>query len=508
MDMGTKKAFLMILDGWGHGKIPEVSAISQAKTPFVDQLYKDYPNAELTTFGHEVGLPEGQMGNSEVGHLNIGAGRVVFQELARINESIKDGSFQENPVLLKAIAQAQLHGKQLHIMGLLSDGGVHAHIEHFKAISTLLNEKMIPCSIHAFLDGRDTSPNGGIEYVKTLQEHIKDTTVRLATVIGRYYSMDRDNRWERIKKAYDLLVNGIAELSTDIHSTLSQKYKEGITDEFMEPIKLIKNKSAQIQEGDVVIFMNFRTDRPRELTRALTQEAFPNQGMNPLKLHYVTLTDYDPSYKDVHVMYAKQKITHSLGEHIASHKLKQVRIAETEKYPHVTFFFNGGEEKTFEGENRILAPSPKVATYDLQPEMSAFELRDKIITAMNEASPDFICLNFANTDMVGHTGIFEAAVKSAETVDQCLSQIVPVALENDYYIIIIADHGNADIMINPDGSPHTAHTTNPVPIFVLSPDKNIESVKPGKLADIAPTILHLMGLEIPEQMTGEVLVKS
>lgn len=508
--MDDKKAFLIILDGWGHGKIPEVSAIEQAKTPFMDSLYENYPHAELTTFGNDVGLPKGQMGNSEVGHLNLGAGRVVFQELARINNAVEDQSLQNNAELKKAINYAQSKGKQVHIMALLSDGGVHSHINHIIALSGILNQQVISHSIHTFLDGRDTSPHGGLHYLDNLQSSIKGTTGKIASIIGRYYAMDRDNRWERIKKAYDLLVNGKGtSISTDqIPERIQSYYDDGLTDEFMEAISISDCPNSTIENGDVVIFANFRTDRPRQLTKALSQEKIEEFGMTPLDLHYVTMTEYDESFKNIHVMFTKENIKNTLGQTLAKHHKKQLRIAETEKYPHVTFFFNGGAEQPSQDEDRIMVPSPKVATYDLQPEMSAAEIKTKVVKAIEENLPDFICLNFANTDMVGHTGDMDAAIKSAETVDACLAEIIPLAKAKKYNTIIIADHGNADIMVNPDGTAHTAHTTNMVPIIVISPDDSVKEVSSGKLADIAPTLLHLMQVDIPEDMTGNVLVKE
>ncbi len=506
--INENKALLVILDGWGHGPNPEVSAIAKAKTPFVDGLYQKYPNAELITYGEQVGLPSGQMGNSEVGHLNIGAGRIVYQELLRINNAIKDGSFFKNETLVSTLEYAKAHDKDVHLMGLVSDGGVHSHIQHLLALCDMCtNHGLRQTYIHAFMDGRDTSPHGGVGYLEKVLEHIEDQPVELASVIGRYYAMDRDKRWERIQLAYDLLVNGQGTLTSEPLAAIKASYEKGAmsTDEFLQPIVVCgKNGKAHatIKEGDVVIFFNFRTDRPRQITEALTQKAFPEQGMKPLGLKYVTMTRYDESYQGVDVVFSKDDIQKTLGEVISEAGKTQVRIAETEKYPHVTFFFSGGRENEFEGEHRILIASPKVATYDLQPEMSAIAVTDAIVAAIKEDGPDFICLNYANTDMVGHTGIFEAAMKAAETVDHCLERLIQVALEHGYSSIIIADHGNSDYMVNDDGSPHTAHTTNPVPCFYVHQDNNKRNIKDGKLADVAPTILEILGLEQPKEMDG------
>ena len=504
--MEQKKAFLIILDGWGHGELPKVSAIEQANTPFVDSLYQDYPSAKLVTYGNEVGLPEGQMGNSEVGHLNLGAGRVVYQALARINKDIKEDTLKQNAQLLKAINYAKKNRKPIHLMGLVSDGGVHSHINHLKALCDIIHEHSIPTFVNAFLDGRDTAPDAGLGYIEELINHIDGTSAQLSSVIGRYYAMDRDKRWERIQKAYDLLIHGIGTPSENILETIKGFYSEGLTDEFMEPIKLLSLGEGLVKPGDVVIFFNFRTDRPRQLTEVLTQKEYPSNGMKPLPLEFYTMTNYKEDFKNIHVIYEKEDIKNTIGEVLAQNGKTQLRAAETEKYPHVTFFFSGGEEKVFDGESRILVDSPKVATYDLQPEMSAIPLKDQVIDHIKAHSPDFICLNFANADMVGHTGIMSAAIKSVETVDQCLSELVPVALEHGYDLIIIADHGNADIMTNPDGSPHTAHTTNPVPIIYVSKDKRFTKVENGKLADIVPTILSLMEVEPADEMTGNVLL--
>jgi len=504
--MNHEKAFLIILDGWGLGEIPEVSAISMASTPFVDSLYENHPNAQLNTFGSDVGLPTGQMGNSEVGHLNLGAGRIVFQDLARINNEIEDGDFFENKMLLHALNYAKENDKPIHLLGLLSDGGVHSHINHLKALTEMINKNEVEGYIHAFMDGRDTSPDGGINYLREVLEFTENTTVRISSVIGRYYAMDRDQRWERIRECYDLLIHGKGMPSEDLLETIDLQYKNGITDEFINPIKLLSAGEGLIRPDDVVLFYNFRSDRPRQLTEALTIREFPEQEMKPLNLELYTMTQYKEDYENIHVIYEKKEIKNTLGEVIADHGLSQLRIAETEKYPHVTFFFSGGKEKILNHEERILIDSPKVATYDLQPEMSAEEVKTAVMKSIKENAPDFICLNFANTDMVGHTGILKAAMKAATTVDECLSEIVPLAQENGYHIFIIADHGNADIMENPNGSVHTAHTTNPVPCFYIHKDNADKSLINGKLADIAPTILKVMGIKTPEEMTGDIIL--
>jgi len=509
----TDKAFLIILDGWGHGKIPSSSAIHEANTPFIDGLYNRYPNAELTTFGEPVGLPEGQMGNSEVGHLNIGAGRIVYQELARINNEIKTNNLQNNEILKSLISEAKNNNKAIHLMGLLSDGGVHSHINHLIALCDILEEQGLDqIFIHAFLDGRDTAPDSGVKYVKQLQENLTNKHATLSTLIGRYYAMDRDNRWERIKKAYDLLVKGQADLySTDPLDAIENNYKSGITDEFMIPIAIGENQASvnHIKEGDIVICFNFRTDRPRQITEALTQKDLPNFDMTKLNIHYATMTRYDNAFSNVGVFFEKEDIKMTLGEVVSNSGLKQLRAAETEKYPHVTFFLSGGREKEFPLENRILVESPKVATYDLQPEMSAYELTNAVSLFIDKEAPDLIVTNFANADMVGHTGVFEAAKTAAEVLDSCMESLVPFAKAKGYNIVIIADHGNSDYMINDDGSPHTAHTLNPVPIILIGKKgKSITKVNNGKLADIAPTLLELMNVDIPSEMTGESLLKT
>lgn len=506
----TRKAALIILDGWGHGLNPEVSAIAQADTPFVDNLYHQYPNAELITFGEDVGLPEGQMGNSEVGHLNIGAGRVVYQELARINKEIRENTLVKNKVLQAGIQKAKETTRRIHLLGLVSDGGVHSHINHLLALCKILKDEDVVVFIHAFLDGRDTDPKSGIDYLTTVQNAISGTNAKIATVIGRYYAMDRDNRWERIEKAYHLLVSGKGETSEDLLASVKKHYEAGLTDEFMEALQKTEDGRSigHIEDGDTVIFYNYRTDRPRELTKVLTQENNHEFNMHTLKLNYLTMTSYDASFKGLHIIFEKDNLVNTIGDVIAQNGLSQVRIAETEKYPHVTFFFSGGREEPFENEHRIMAASPNVATYDLKPEMSAQEVTDKLIANIQEETPDFICLNYANTDMVGHTGVFEAGKKAANFIDGCLSRLVPVMLDHQYSIIIIADHGNSDIMINPDGSPNTAHTTNLVPIFFLTNDKELKDLKirNGKLGDIAPTLLEVMKVDKPDEMDGEVLL--
>lgn len=498
------------MDGWGHGQNLAADAIRNADTPFVDSLYSKYPNTELITCGEAVGLPDGQMGNSEVGHLNIGAGRIVYQELQRIHVAVRDGELAVNPILMAAFDDAKTNNKTLHFIGLVSDGGVHSHINHLKALCTLAQEHHLPdVAVHAFTDGRDTDPKGGYAYIEELQNHLAGTRVKLASVCGRYYAMDRDKRWERVKLSYDAMVNGVGSYSTDIPASIQQSYEQGVTDEFIQPIIGVDAEGkplATIKEGDVVVCFNFRTDRCREITIALTQQAFPEHHMQPLNLHYVTMTEYDKTYKNVDVIFHNDNLNNTLGQVLEQHGKTQIRIAETEKYPHVTFFFSGGREKEFVGEKRIMAESPKdVATYDLKPEMSAFELTAAILPEIALQSADFICLNFANADMVGHTGVWSAAIKAAETVDKCVSQIVPLAIANGYTILLTADHGNSDFLINEDGSPNTAHTLNPVPLFVISEDyKGI--VRPGKLGDIAPTILKIMGIPTPVEMTGNVLI--
>lgn len=498
----------MILDGWGITQDPKVSAIAQANTPFMDSVLKEYPHTELRTDGLNVGLPEGQMGNSEVGHMNLGAGRIVYQDLVKINMAVEKKSLGSEPVLEEAFSYAIKNNKPIHFMGLLSDGGVHSHINHLKGLLTAADEFGVKEKyVHAFTDGRDVDPHSGKGFLEELQPHLLETHSKLASVIGRYFAMDRDKRWERVKKAYDLIVKGEGYKTTNAVEALEKNYKNNITDEFIEPIVLTNAAGepvAKLNEKDVVIFFNFRTDRGRQLTDALTQNDFPDYDMKKLALYYVTLTKYDDSFTNINVVFKKDNIKSTLGEVLEYTGKKQIRIAETEKYPHVTFFFSGGREKPFKGEKRIMCNSPKVATYDLQPEMSAFELRDKIIPEIKDESADFICLNFANPDMVGHTGVFEAAIKACETVDTCAKDVVEAAIKHNYSILIIADHGNSECMINEDGSPNTAHTTNPVPLILI--DKDVKHINPGKLGDIAPTILKLMGIEKPDLMTQEPLI--
>jgi 2,3-bisphosphoglycerate-independent phosphoglycerate mutase len=505
----NKKVLLMILDGWGIAKNDSVSAVAAAKTPYIKSLYATCPHSTLEASGLAVGLPEGQMGNSEVGHMNIGAGRVVYQDLVRINKAVSEKELDKNPILLDAMHFAKKNNRAFHLIGLVSDGGVHSHVDHLKGIATIAQQEGIKnLFLHAFMDGRDTDPKGGEAYLSDVQEHLIKTTGKIASVIGRYYAMDRDKRWERVKLAYDLLVNGAGEKTMNPIAAILKSYDSGITDEFIKPIVVVdknQNPIGSVKEGDVVLCFNFRTDRGREITEALTQRDFPEQGMKALKLYYVTLTNYDDSFNDVKVIFDKDNLVNTLGEIIAKAGKKQIRIAETEKYPHVTFFFSGGREEAFTGESRLLAPSPKVATYDLQPEMSARDIKDKIIPELMKKEADFICLNFANPDMVGHTGVFEAAVRAVETVDGCNHAVTETARKNGYAIIIIADHGNAELMVNDDGTPNTAHTTNLVPCILVD-DTYKGNLKNGKLGDLAPTILTMMGIPIPEQMTGKVLI--
>jgi 2,3-bisphosphoglycerate-independent phosphoglycerate mutase len=503
--MADKKTMLIIMDGWGLGKIKSSDAIQNANTPFVDSLYKKYPNATLITCGEDVGLPEGQMGNSEVGHLNLGAGRIVYQELQRINVAIKTGEFAKNNTLNEAIVYAKQNNKPLHLIGLVSDGGVHSHTTHLKAITSLcVAHGLTNVFIHAFTDGRDTDPKSGLGYLTDLQNHLDKTTGNIATITGRYYAMDRDKRWERIKLAYDAMVNGIGFETDDILGAVQNCYLNNETDEFIKPIINKKLTHANIKNGDAVICFNFRTDRCREITEVLTQKDVSEQGMKLLQLHFTTMTQYDHNFKNIHVVFETDDLKNTLGEVLQNNNRTQIRIAETEKYPHVSFFFSGGREKEFVGEKRIMATSPKVATYDLQPEMSALEITEKIIEAIETNPADFICLNFANADMVGHTGVWNAVIKAVETVDACVQKVVTAALKQDYAIFLLADHGNADYEINEDGSPNTAHTLNLVPFFVIDNHWH-GNVKDGKLGDIAPTILNMMHLPIPQQMTGNIL---
>jgi 2,3-bisphosphoglycerate-independent phosphoglycerate mutase len=506
--MNNKKTILIIMDGWGLGKIKSSDAIQNANVPFVSSLYSKFPNSTLITCGEEVGLPEGQMGNSEVGHLNLGAGRIVYQELQRINVAIRTGEFQQNSTLLNAIRFAKANNKKLHLIGLVSEGGVHSHTYHVKAITSLCKEEgMNNLFIHAFTDGRDTDPKSGLGYLTDLQQHLDKTTGTIATITGRYYAMDRDKRWERVKLAYDAMVGGVGTKSDDILGEVKKSYDQDITDEFIKPIINSQVTNANIENGDVVISFNFRTDRCREITEVLTQKDFPEFDMHPLELQYTTMTQYDHSFKNVNVIFEKDDLKNTLGEILEKNGKTQIRIAETEKYPHVTFFFSGGREAPFVGEKRLMAPSPKVATYDLKPEMSAIELTDSILPEINNNSADFICLNFANADMVGHTGVWSAIVKAVETVDSCVEKVVNAALENDYAVFLTADHGNADYALNEDGTPNTAHSLNLVPLFII--DKNWKgTVKSGKLGDIAPSILTMMNLPIPAEMTGDILIES
>ena len=503
-----KKVILMILDGWGKSPDPKVSAIDNAETPFIDSLYTKYPNASLRTDGLHVGLPEGQMGNSEVGHMNLGAGRIVYQDLVKINLAVKNNTLVNEPVLQNAFEYAKTKDKDVHFLGLLSDGGVHSHINHIKGLLEAANNYgLTKTYVHAFTDGRDVDPKSGYGFVMDLEDHMKKTSGKLATVTGRYYAMDRDKRWERVKLAYDAMVNGKGERSSNATSTIKKSYDNDITDEFIKPIVMVDRDNepiATIKDGDVVIFFNFRTDRGRQVTEALTQKDFHEHNMHKLDLYYVTMTNYDESFSGINVIFNKDNLTETLGEILSKENKKQIRIAETEKYPHVTFFFSGGQEEAFEGETRILKNSPKVATYDLKPEMSAYELRDALVPELQKREVDFVCLNFANGDMVGHTGVMQAAIKACEAVDECVKDVVTTALENDYTTILIADHGNCETMVNPDGTPHTAHTTNPVPIILI--DKELKNIKDGILGDIAPTILELMGIEQPEAMTQHSLL--
>jgi 2,3-bisphosphoglycerate-independent phosphoglycerate mutase len=503
-----KKVALIILDGWGYGRNDYSNAIFAANTPYIDSLLAPYPHSKLEASGTAVGLPAGQMGNSEVGHMNLGAGRVVYQELGRIHKAVDDNELPGNPVLKGAFEYAKQNNKNVHFIGLVSDGGVHSHIRHLvglcKAASDFGLQKVF---VHAFLDGRDTDPKSGVGFITELEENIKDTPVKLASAIGRYYAMDRDNRWERVKLAYDLMINGIGEPSHDIVQSIKQSYLREVTDEFVKPIVGVDAEGAPIatiQEGDVVLCFNFRTDRGREITQALTQKSFPEFNMHPLALDYITMTPYDETFKNVQVLFDKEDLVKTLGEILEAAGKNQIRIAETEKYPHVTFFFSGGREKAFINEKRLLVPSPKVATYDLQPEMSAEGIRDAILPELESGWADVIILNFANTDMVGHTGVFSAVIKAAETVDGATKAVVETGIKNGYSFIVIADHGNADYMINDDGTPNTAHSTNLVPCIII--DKDVKQVKDGKLGDIAPTILKLIGVPIPEKMSGDVLV--
>ena len=504
----NKKVILMILDGWGNSPDPKVSAIDNANVPFINSLCKNYPNAQLRTDGLNVGLPEGQMGNSEVGHMNLGAGRIVYQDLAKINLAVANKTMSQEQPLIDAFQYAKDNNKAVHFLGLVSDGGVHSHTSHLRSLIDVSQDfGLEKIYVHAFTDGRDVDPKSGKKYIEDLENYIKNSTVKIASVVGRYYAMDRDKRWERVKLAYDLIVNGIGKHTVNLVDSIAESYANNVTDEFIHPLTVVDKDDkpiATIQNDDVVIFFNFRTDRGRELTEALSQKDFHEHTMHKLNLYYVTMTNYNDTYQNVHVVYDKDNITETLGEVLEKHNKTQIRIAETEKYPHVTFFFSGGREQPFHGETRILRNSPKVATYDLHPEMSAFELKDALVPELKEGKVDFVCLNFANGDMVGHTGVMAAAIKACEAVDKCVKEVVEAALENNYTTIIIADHGNCETMINPDGSPNTAHTTNPVPIILV--DKEKINIRDGVLGDIAPTILELMGIQKPEVMTGKSLL--
>jgi|TARA_B110000879_G_scaffold92316_1_gene126386 2,3-bisphosphoglycerate-independent phosphoglycerate mutase len=504
----NKKVILMILDGWGKSPDPKVSAIDNANTQFIDSLYSKYDHATLRTDGLHVGLPEGQMGNSEVGHINLGAGRIVYQDLAKINLAITNDTLREEKVLKEALSYAKTNQKAVHLLGLVSDGGVHSHINHLYGLLDVIEEQGVDTAfIHAFTDGRDVDPKSGYGFISELESRLESSSAKLATITGRYYAMDRDNRWERVKLAYDALVKNEGVMSANATETIESNYKEGVTDEFLKPIIMVDKEQspvAKIKEGDVVLFFNFRTDRGRELTEVLSQNDNHEFNMHKLNLHYVTMTNYDDNFKNIQVIFNKDNLSNTLGEVLESHGKTQLRIAETEKYPHVTFFFSGGRETPFKGEERIMRNSPKVATYDLKPEMSAFELTDALVNELKKETIDFVCLNFANGDMVGHTGIMDAAIKACEAVDSCVKSVIETALEHDYTTLLIADHGNCETMINPDGSPNTAHTTNPVPIILI--DNELTAIKDGVLGDIAPTILKLIGVEKPEVMTQSSLI--
>lgn len=503
--INNQKVGLIILDGWGLGDRSKADAIFNARTPVMDSLLEKYPNSTLTASGEAVGLPDGQMGNSEVGHLNIGAGRIVYQELTRINKSIREGAFFKNSVLTECFEKAQKSGKKLHLIGLVSDGGVHSSQEHLHALLDMAKSyELKQVWVHAFTDGRDCDPKSGLGFIQKLENHLEQTTGKIATIVGRYYAMDRDNRWERIKEAYDAMVNGIGTHFSNPVKAMEASYEEEITDEFILP-HVINTGEGRIQDGDTVICFNFRTDRPREISQVLTQQAFHEYGMHPLKIDYYTMTRYDAKFKNVHVIFEKDNLHNTLGEILSKMDRTQVRIAETEKYPHVTFFFNGGREQEFKGESRILVKSPKVATYDLQPEMSAPEVKERIIEKLHTDEPDFFCLNFANPDMVGHTGVYDAIVKAVETVDSCLGEIIEVCNKLNYELIIIADHGNADVAFNPDGSPNTAHSLNPVPVVLVTKQQHLK-LNSGILADVAPTILDRMRIAAPMEMDGKTLV--
>ncbi len=504
----AKKALLMILDGWGIGKKGEGDVIYRTPTPYLDYLNAVSAHSQLQASGEDVGLPDGQMGNSEVGHLNIGAGRVVYQDLVKINRACKDGSILRNPEVVSAYSYAKETGKRLHLMGLTSDGGVHSSLDHlFRLVEIGKEYGLKNTFVHCFMDGRDTDPKSGIGFISQLTEVCRANDAAIASIVGRFYAMDRDKRWERVKEAYDLLVEGKGKQAQDMVQAMQESYDEGVTDEFIKPINNA-TVDGTIQEGDVVIFINFRNDRAKELTHVLTQEDMPEQGMHTIAgLQYYCMTPYDANFKGVHILFPKENVENTLGEYLSSKGKKQLHTAETEKYAHVTFFFNGGREAPFAGEDRILVASPKVATYDLKPEMSAYEVKDKLVASIRTQQYDFIVVNFANGDMVGHTGVYNAIAKAVWAVDRCVHDVIETAKKNDYEAIIIADHGNADNAINPDGTPNTAHSLNPVP-FIYVTDNNSATVKDGRLADVAPSILHIMGLEQPKDMTGECLISD
>jgi 2,3-bisphosphoglycerate-independent phosphoglycerate mutase len=505
----SNKTILIILDGWGYGNKSKSDCIEMGDTPYFHSLEKNYPHARLHASGENVGLPDGQMGNSEVGHLNIGAGRVVYQDLVKINIAIRDNSISQNPELVKAMTYAKENGKQVHFLGLVSKGGVHSNQEHlYKLVQIADSYQINGIFVHAFMDGRDTDPKSGKGFMIELVDNIAHTKGQVASVIGRYYAMDRDKRWERVKEAYELMVNGTGTATNNVVDAIQQSYDNGVTDEFIKPIVNVDAQGqpvGKIQEGDVVVFFNFRNDRAREITAVLSQQDMPEFGMKKLPLYYCTMTPYDATFKDVHILFDKDNVTNTIGEVIAAKGLSQLRIAETEKYAHVTFFFSGGREAVFHNEDRILVNSPKVATYDLQPEMSAFEVKDAVVAELNKQKYDFIALNFANGDMVGHTGVYDAILKAVKTVDDCLKEVVEAAKANGYEAIIIADHGNADNALNEDGSPNTAHSLNPVPFIWVSDRKGV--MNEGILADVAPSILALMGIQKPVEMTGKALIE-
>ena len=507
----SKKALLMILDGWGIGKPTHSNVIYSTPTPYIDSLVANYPNSQLLASGEDVGLPEGQMGNSEVGHLNIGAGRVVYQDLVKINIACRDNSILKNSEIINAYSYARDNKKKIHFMGLVSDGGVHSSLDHlFKLLDIAKEYGISNAFVHCFMDGRDTDPRSGKGFIEKLIAHNAKTDTKIASIIGRYYAMDRDKRWDRVKKSYDLMVNGVGETSTDLVAAMQASYDAGVTDEFINPIVAVDANGkplATIESGDVIIFFNYRNDRAKELTVVLTQQDMPEEGMHTIPLEYYCMTPYDSSYQGMHILFDKDNVQNTLGEYVSSLGLKQLRIAETEKFAHVTFFFSGGRESEFDGEERILVSSPKVATYDLQPEMSAPEVADKLVAALNTQKFDFVALNFANGDMVGHTGVYEAIQKAITTVDHCVKQVVEAAKANDYEVIIIADHGNADNAENADGSPNTAHSLNPVPFIYVTGNKNAK-VENGILADVAPSICQILGIPQPKEMTGKGLINA